>query len=442
MRHFLLTLAIFAFGLIEPSAAQERRFSTGIAGSNAPDSHDRTRYYFDMPAVRQLLQRLESGPLNRQDIEEQLAGSNATVEDLLRTSVVAEHEGRFIIGFNYYTLEDIRLVRRIVAQHTPSLVAAYERERPALRRALDRYNVRSVDKDVLAYVLIAGIGLNWDGLRFTQEAGYRRPLLVTGSNFSYSFWATERDPEASTRGWIWGSSSAPLEFRNLTPPIDYSFTSYGDPDSYVVRRMNLPDLLFFSRDEMHPPIQTLADRIGYTDEDVLGIQLQQVIGFGVGRSLGEILFALRSGPKSTNTLAEHVRPEDQPRLGALLDLLEEIQYVRRDRRGRYELLIPVFDHQDLAMTEEVLAINRRVLNAWTAEHIPIMEREMSGITVLRQGLTFDAAFTQIWHEIFGLATYQLTQASYIADAYAADRRYPGSYGMVWRHAVYPGFRPS
>jgi hypothetical protein len=95
-------------------------------------------------------------------------------------------------------------------------------------RILARYDASSVERKQLAFVLLAGVALNWDALKQTELGGYRKPQLVTGNGWQYSFWAAEADPDYSIRGFFWGSSTAPIASRNLTPPVDFGFSSFRD----------------------------------------------------------------------------------------------------------------------------------------------------------------------------------------------------------------------
>lgn len=57
-------------------------------------------------------------------------------------------------------------------------------------------------------------------------------------------------------------------------------------------------------------------------------------------------------------------------------------------------------------------------------------------TALRQGVPFECLFTQIWHELFGLATRQLVRSGILFDPAGRLVRYKGSYPTIWRRALY------
>ncbi|MGZ8370470.1 MAG: hypothetical protein ACXWVH_05390, partial [Caulobacteraceae bacterium] len=171
-------------------------------------------------------------------------------------------------------------------------------------------------------------------------------------------------------------------------------------------------------------------------ETVGGSEFKSVLGSGVGRSIGSMLFALREGPKRLEELRAVVRTQDAGKVADIAALLEEIEYVRKRPDDRYELLVPVLDRRDAPMVDQFLRLHRSILTKWLAEHYPTIKSELADVTVMRHGMPFEGAFTQIWHEYFGLATLELTRAGVIADPYAPSVKYPGSYGLVWRHSLY------
>ena len=64
------------------------------------------------------------------------------------------------------------------------------------------------------------------------------------------------------------------------------------------------------------------------------------------------------------------------------------------------------------------------------------QSELAGLTTLRNSLPFEALFTQIWHEIFGLVTRDLVRLGVTADAYTQDVPYKGSFSALWRPSLY------
>ena len=82
----------------------------------------------------------------------------------------------------------------------------------------------------LAFVLVAGFSLNWDALDlFYKRKATGDRCSFYGSGGQYSFWASEDVPSYSYKGYYWGSSTFPADEMNLDPPLDFAFSSFGDP---------------------------------------------------------------------------------------------------------------------------------------------------------------------------------------------------------------------
>jgi hypothetical protein len=357
------------------------------------------------------------------------------VDDLIRLKLVRADGDRLRLGFSYFTATDMALIHKVVAKRVPSLVVAYRRAMPKFDAIFRAYDVASVDRKLLRFDMIAGVGLNWDGLDLLDAGGWRKPVLVDGPGWRYSFWASEDTPGHSYKGYYWGSSSFPADAFNFKDrPLDFTFSSFGDPDSDP--RMNFPDVVDLPADQFTPAVKPAAAALGFRDDDSFGLGLKNVLGLDLTRDAGEILFALRRRPMTADGLSAALTDIPTERLRRELDLLEAIAYVRRDRVGRYGLLVPVLDARDGPMVKASLAQNRRILKTWLARNYAPMRRELTTLTAVRQGVPYAALYTQIWHEVFGLTTRELVAGGLLADPYAAANPAPGSLGLVWRTAIY------
>lgn len=434
MRKRLNTFLIALLLMPGLTLAQEakRSFLSGYAGTLPADPKLLARTYFNDPKVRALIYEMEHGPVYRSRVAASLSGSPFTIDDLLRVKLLREENNQYFIGFNYFTAKDQAVVVSAAQEFVPSLVRAYVEKKSSLNRLLARYPVKTVTKDRLAFVLLAGFSLNWDGLKITREKSYRNPILVEGRGFRYSFWASEEISHHDTHGFYWGSSTFPGRGYDFKEPTDYSFSSFGDP--YSDPRMNFPDLLFMPATEMKPGVRAVATKIGLVDDDIIGTHFQGVIGSGNTQDIARILFALRHSPAGSAALASLVRAPSK--IDSYLSLLEETEYISRDRSGIYHLNIPVFDRRDASMVTAVISFSRRILERWLAINYPKLRRDLSALTALRQGVPFESLFTQIWHELFGLATRQLVRSGLLFDPGGQPVRYKGSYPVLWRRALY------
>ena len=404
------------------SGAGERKFLSGYAGSVPRDARDKARTYFNMPAVRGILARLESGSITETEVMIALAGSDAKLADLVRVSLLRKDGNRYSIGFAYFTADDMRAIYKVADRVGPSLAAAYVAHRKDFERIFAAYPVKSVPRSQIAFVLLTGFCLNWNGLEVTKDLGYRRPVMVEGEAFRYSFWASEEVPGRDYHGVIWGRSTLPGE--------DYSFSSFGDPESDP--RLNFPDLLYLDAATLPEPLPKLMERVGLRPNADFGQPNEHVLGDELRKPVIKILTSLRTGTRSARELSRLVGQDERP----TLDLLQEIDYVQRDARGLYHLRVPVFRDADRTMIDRTLALNRRILKSWFAAHDVELRSDLDSLTAIRTGLPFEALFTQIWHEIFGVVTRELIDSKLVADPYSAEARSKGSFSSVWRTALY------
>jgi hypothetical protein len=88
------------------------------------------------------------------------------------------------------------------------------------------------------------------------------------------------------------------------------------------------------------------------------------------------------------------------------------------------------------MLDAALAFNRGIVTAWLAQNYAPMHRELLRLTAVRQGIPYPALFSQIWHEIFGLATRDLAASGMIDDPRGGGTPWPGSIPVVWRTSLY------
>lgn len=428
----IMTLFLTAAGLAE---AQEHSFLSGYAGGVPTDQSLQPRRYFNRPEVNALFAQLEAGPISTRQAEEALSGSETTVEDLLRTQLLRQEGQQLLIDFAYFSLDDMTRIHAAVERRAPALAQAYANRKGDFDRIFSRYSARGVSRADLAFAVLAGVSLNWDGLRLTLDRGWRAPRMVEVGAVRYSFWASAATPDYSYDGFYWGSSSFPSGPYNFPDaPADYTFSSFGDPSSDP--RMNFPDLLYLPRQALTEGVGLRAEQVGLRAETLAGASIRDALGFSLARSVSTILFALREGSKSEAALARLLTEEDAVRLPAILALLEEVRYVARGRRGRYVLTAPVLDRRDARILDAALALSREIMAEWLSENYEPMRQEIGQLTIQRHGLPYEAAFTQIWHELFGATTRELVQARVVADPRVSGAASPGSVPLLWRMSLY------
>ncbi|HTW34991.1 MAG TPA: hypothetical protein VMD53_10270 [Rhizomicrobium sp.] len=431
MRKFLVMMAVglcAAFG----AQAAPREFFSGYIGTVPPNKEDQAKTYFDRPEVRRLLAALENGGILETAAANMLAGSETQLADLERLHLVRDDKGMVRLGFPYFTANDIALIHAVADKYVPTLIAAYKTREADLDTILARYPVASVDRKRLAFVVLAGFSLNWDALDFLAERKYRQPILIQGPGWQYGFWASEDVPGYSYKGCYWGSSSFPADNYNLSPPLDFTFSSLGDPDSDP--RMSFPDLLAMPEQDMSPPIRAAAEKLGLHDDNSMGLGLKNVVGLDRARSFGAILFAMRAGVQTRDNICAMLPAEEAPDCDGELGLLAAAGYAKVSADEHWALLVPVLDTSDKPMLDAALALSRRVIADWLAQNYAPIHHELFRLTAVRQGVPYPALFSQIWHELFGLATRDLVAEGIIEDPRGPDAVWQGSVPALWRTA--------
>ena len=205
------------------------------------------------------------------------------------------------------------------------------KRRAELEAAVSGIAKTDAARRAVLFFLVGCMALDWDGLSFTEAAGYRAGATVTGPGFAY----TENAPEISRRGLYWGSHNRAVG--------SHTFSTFGDHEA--LPRAALPDP-FFSR--ATTPSSSLAD-------------------------LSRILLALHDGATTAQRMAA-VAQVRAPELTSALALLESIKYVERDQNGGYRLRITVLGENAAPAAARVVAIVREEMAAWHKERAADAER--------------------------------------------------------------------
>jgi hypothetical protein len=336
-------------------------YASGYVGSLPSDRALRPDIYFDRPAVRALMLELEPGPLPAARVDVALAGTETSAADLIRTHLLRRDGDRLAIDFAYFSRADMGHIHAVADQRAVTLAQAYAAHQAELARLFSRYDARGVPRGDLAFVVLVGVSLNWDGLALTLERGWRAPRWVEAGAARYGFWAASDAPGRSYEGYYWGSSSFPAGPYNFEPaPADFTFSSFGDP--YSDPRMSFPDLFYLPPAELVPDVAARVKRIGLRSETLQGVSVDGVLGFSFARPTASILFALRDGPRGERALAHALSDEDAERLPAILALLQQTRCVRRTKHDRFELTTPVLDRRDERMLRDALSLSRQIMS--------------------------------------------------------------------------------
>jgi hypothetical protein len=88
------------------------------------------------------------------------------------------------------------------------------------------------------------------------------------------------------------------------------------------------------------------------------------------------------------------------------------------------------------MLNAALALSRRIMADWLTRNYDDVRAEIGELTIERHGLGYGAAFTQIWHELFGATTRELVAQGVVGNPQRAGFPSAGSTPLLWRNVLY------
>ena len=154
----------------------------------------------------------------------------------------------------------------------------------------------------------------------------------------------------------------------------------------------------------------------------------------------QVMNAVASGADTDAALTKAI-PLSESRRKASLGLLSAIGYLE-ETDHRYVVGVPVLTEADKPLTDAVLKLSREIMEAWLRANYVAMEKDLSGLSPMRNGLPFSLAFSEAWHYTFGFASKSLAESGFYANPRAKGNRYEGYVPLVWAGSVIkrPGSR--
>ena len=407
----LLFAAAACLALAGPNVwAEEIRLQVGVTGNNALHGLEDPVTVAQMPEVSNLLQAIADQPRSADFIEQSLRGSRANLDLLLELDLLKKWDGRYALSFNYLTVEDHQLLIRALAPFAESLAQSYRDRWKEFEASFSAYDAAGVTRGEVAYAIIGAFSLDWDGLDITAE----KDLRITAENLPHGrdfvVWAKEQSSEINSKGLYWGSHNTVVE--------GVRFTTFGDHHS--LPRLGLPDLLW-----------NMGSRVAAIDDAPrsLRISVYQALSpyyqDDFLRDAGAMLRLLRQGPASGQSVSA-MTGVGQDRADAILELLQELQYVRA-QDGSFVLAVPYFSIVDKPMVDAVRAMGRQVMDAWLEQNGAAVKDSLGRLNAIQFGVAYQQLFTEIWHYLFGMANRSLVESGHFADPYADGRL---SKGMI------------
>lgn len=410
-------------GWAEEPRQNRDRFQLGVTGSISSETTWTHIKMLRYEQVQNLFLAIGENPRDFDFVSASLDGLPFGLDEIMDLRLLRRDGDLFYINFNFFTQEDLRLMFEVGVKYARSLTAAYTSKKPEFWTYLNAKSQPHISHEMLAYILIGCFSLDWDGLYITEQMGLRAGATHTEGSNSYIPWAKEAGEVFSLKHLYWGSHN------QLAQNQDYAFSSFGD--HYSARNM-LPDLFWYAmfsvgNGRLPDDLETKTQRATRPFMKTMLVQI------------GQLLRDIKASPLSLAEIQEaHAFTENDTR--ALLEFLVDIQMVTETEDG-YLAAIPVLETTDQAMIDQVLNLSQTIMKDWLEENYENLNKDLEGVTALRQGVDLKIVFTQVWHFIFGLTNRDLAGAGMFVDPYGEERTYPGAIPFLWDRHIYEGYDP-
>ena len=394
-----------------------RVLSTGIAGRLTTSGLESPTYVLSFPVVQRLVLEAAQSSVDSSRAAELLHSTPVTIRDLVRLGLIRIDAGRLRINYLVLTADDQRRMYQVAERFGNSLGRAIRARQDSIDRLVSSYPRADLRQQV-KFVLIAGMVLNWDGLKLSTELGYRAQPLRFPNGDSYLVHSNQTGVDLPLAGMYLGSEGWPAQAATLT--------TFGDPESFP-RARGLPNV-FDPVFESLAPLRESPALYAATRQ-----QLLTYLSLSVA-DVGDIMLALRDRELPRKELSARLNvPAD--RLDAALKLLIAIDYVAV-KGDTIRARVPVLSVADRELVTATLALGRGILEQWLRENIRGMQQDLGDLSPLRSGLPFNLVFGEVWHYVFGFATKSLAESGFYVNPRAPGWPYPGYVPAVWATSLY------
>lgn len=379
----------------------------GITGSAPSDKSKDPTHMLGFADVQRFFFELAEHPKRRAVIEPITEGKSFTVEDMVSAGLLRNEDGLYWLNFNFLLASDQSAIYEAAEPVGRALANAFLEHRTDFSALAAHHQQFGVDTPTLLYIALGCFSLDWGGLAFTQEKGYREGAQCALDGHEFTPWAKESG-DVKLKGLYWGSHNQSA--------TDFTFTTFGDHHS---PRCGLPDVLW-THD--HPAVRSKCTLDGSLD--ALG-----VLSLDGLDEIASVVCSLRSQALSLIQLGFDTGLQPK-RLGLILKLLESLSYVHR-QRASFGARVLVLDSTDLDMMREMLMMGQTIMASWHEQNYGHLKARLSRLTPLRHGVPFQRVYTEIWHHIFGIANRTFVEAGFFADPYAEGLRFSGYLPAIW-----------
>ena len=400
------------------SSAQDtdRVLSTGVTGMITSRGLENPRYVLTREPVQGLILEIADTPISPDAARQRLSGGAVELRHLLDLDLLRIRNDVLHLNYLVLTRRDRARIRDVALTFGEDLARAFEVRADEFETLLADYH-ESTRPD-LAFVLVAGFILNWEGLRVTTELGFRAEARTWPNGDRYIIHSSEFGTDLPLRELYWGS--------HTYPGAVHSLTTLGDGPSQP--RAGLPDV-----------IESLATGLdGYGDvADLHGASVSLLLAYMAPTldHAGAVMAATARRPYSIEELADQIDIKRE-HLDATVAFLEAAGYVARDTSDMLHAQVVVLTARDEALVNSALDLGRDIMRNWIQTNYADMQSQLADLTPVRHGLPFELAFSEVWHDVFGVAARELARSGFMRNPYGPESNFDGFVPFVWESQLY------
>jgi hypothetical protein len=429
MRSYLKTalVGIFLVGILCAARAQSSTdvaskplLYTGVTGSIDASGLDDPQYVLSFVPVQRLMLDAAQHPLTKAEVERAVAGTPVSLSQLLQLELLRPEGELYRLNYLLLTVQDQQTMYRACARYGQSLADAYRAHQAEFDSIAKKY-ANAALRPQLMFGLIAGVSLDWRGLDLATELGYRVQPQRHAKGGEYLIHSSAAGADLDFTGLYLDSETA--------PGSKMSFSTFGDGAS-MPRLEGLPDVLDGGLERAMEDWQKLPEVYAALRSEYVVLLLLAI------DDAGQVMNAVASGADTDAALARAISMSEDRRK-ASLGLLSAVGYLQ-ETDHRYVVGVPVLTEGDKPQVDAALKLSREIMEAWLRANYAAMEKDMSGLSPMRNGLPFSLAFSEAWHYTFGFASKSLAESGFYANPRAKGSRYEGYVPLVWASTVIKG----
>ncbi|MEP1306982.1 MAG: hypothetical protein ABJK11_04735 [Balneola sp.] len=395
--------------------------TTGITGSNTSYGLDSPQYILSFIPVQEIVLKAAQGPLSEEFVKEKLADIEPTLDNLLNLKILRQKNDQLYLNYLLLTKNDQEKIYEVAKTYAYDLANKIYAEKKFFKDLMTHSGIEEELADETLFVLVAGILLNWEGLKIATNLGYRPERTEYPNGDKYILHSAELGIENFSSGLYSGSHST-------TTNLDWIFSTFGDANS-IPRLKGIPDL--------YETIYENGFNSFKKDNDVLvAITTHYVtyINEVEVKDAGMLMASLAQKPKTESSLKSDIGIP-QVRFDATLNLLSAFNYISIEN-GIYKNTIPVFTPKQKGLVDASLQRGEQILQKWLSDNYPQISQDLNTLTPMKNGLPFSLVFNEVWHYLFGFTSKILAEKNFYVNPRNPDYSFEGYVPLLWSSSIY------